>query len=202
MAGGKAASRAPPTQEMYSISLSSFDEWRKEPSYPRSGGRDGFFGWTMVVHDHKAYVINGLPNVDYFDLKTNKWSSIPTKFKPKKADRDAGLVGKWPWLGVLSQATAQATKDGKIYVFGGVTLETNIGCNLFMELDLKTKLWRRLSGYPKVGSFIFFCVVLMSYLPAKSGLLPTWTSTLSFQLDEQGRHTLLSRLWRSQSRRR
>lgn len=47
--------------------------------------------------------------------------------------------------GILMDLTQEIFEE-KLYVFGGTHAKTNIACNLFMVLDLKTSKWRRLSG--------------------------------------------------------
>jgi hypothetical protein len=106
-----------------------------------------FLNWNMVLHEDKAYLFTGRPKVDYFDLVTEKWGYIMTTYTPTGHDESAGILDNWPYPGsILSDSTQQITR-GKLLVFGGAHKNTSIGCNLFMELNLETKTWRRLSGY-------------------------------------------------------
>jgi hypothetical protein len=130
--------------EMWSIDLNAPDSWRREPEYPDSSVH--FFGLTMIVHRNKAWVVTGQKEVHFFDLETNKWGSIMTRFTRTADDKKAGLR-PWPWSGAHRESCLQA-RNGKLYVFGGTDEQTSIGSNLFMELNLDTKVWRRLTGYP------------------------------------------------------
>ena len=44
----------------------------------------------------------------------------------------------------------------KIYIFGGHHQDAQLGCDLFLELNLSTRMWRHLSGSiePKKASFL------------------------------------------------
>ena len=113
----------------------------------RSGA---FLGWNFIPcpEHRKAYLFTGRPELDYFDLTTKKWGSIMTKFiRNDPADTKAGIKS-WPYPGSKLTDSTQQIINEKLYVFGGTHGTTNIGCNLFMVLDLRTKEWRRLSGYP------------------------------------------------------
>lgn len=113
------------------------------PSYPlrRSmGGR--MSNWPMCVDDNKAYIFNGSPQVDYFDLVAERWSSIRTRFPASLG----GARGPFPMEDL--QDYSMVAYDGKLYVFGGTYEKCEVGTNLLAELDLKTLQWRKLSGYP------------------------------------------------------
>ncbi|KAH8823436.1 hypothetical protein DL96DRAFT_1713846 [Flagelloscypha sp. PMI_526] len=133
------------TGEVYSIDLQTFDSWHREAPWPYRN-REKFFGQTMVIHREKAWLVTGKKRVDYFDLQTKQWGSIMTTFNRTAADEAAGVL-PWPWTGSLREYAIQA-REGKLYLFGGTDNQTSIGNNFLMELDLDTKRWRRLSGYP------------------------------------------------------
>lgn len=146
--GKKTLSDIRPRGEVWSLNLkkSKNESWQREADYPDI--RKSFFiGWKMVVYREKAWLVTGERKVDYLDLNTRKWGSISTTFARTSADQAAGL-GVWPWQGALREYAVQAA-HGKLYVFGGTDRQTGIGNNLFMELDLETKKWKRLTGYPK-----------------------------------------------------
>lgn len=107
-----------------------------------------FLGWHIIPNlaHEKAYLFTGRPTIDFFDFKTRTWGSFLTKFtRNDPADKDAGIKA-WPYPGnILTDSTHQLVGN-KLYVFGGTHRTTNIGCNLFMVLDLQTREWRRLSG--------------------------------------------------------
>ncbi|TEB27443.1 hypothetical protein FA13DRAFT_1816373 [Coprinellus micaceus] len=122
-------------------------EWRKLPDYPVPV--DAALSRAMVVHreEKRAYLITGSPRVDYFDLVTERWGHIMTSFQATEEDKRCGVTGNWPFRGNDLQDAVVVINKGKIYTFGGLHWETYIGCNLFTELDLSTKKWRRLSGH-------------------------------------------------------
>ncbi|KIK05339.1 hypothetical protein K443DRAFT_130487 [Laccaria amethystina LaAM-08-1] len=108
--------------EVTASSLQIRGSWKKLqlPNYPIPSSKTGLFvGWNMVVHEEqkRAYLFTGRPRLDYFDLVTETWESIITTYKVRRPISQPGHGG------------------------------TKIGCNLFMELDLSTNEWRRLSGY-------------------------------------------------------
>ncbi|KAJ6493288.1 hypothetical protein C8R45DRAFT_1073229 [Mycena sanguinolenta] len=91
-------------------------------------------------------LFTGRPTIDVFDLKTERWSSFHTIYTPTPADLAAGVLNNWPYAGIVSFDSATQVIGDKLYVFGGGHGTTVMGCNLFMELDLLARKWRRLSG--------------------------------------------------------
>ncbi|KAJ7114948.1 hypothetical protein C8R44DRAFT_710014 [Mycena epipterygia] len=151
VAGGRQTGAGPWHRDIWALDLAKLDAWRQLPDYPIRHEVSGMFlGWNMLVHHDTAILFTGRPAVDVFDLKAEKWTSFLTTYVPTAADIHAGVVGGWPYPGnVLSDATMQIL-DEKLYVFGGSHRTTRMGCNLFMELDLSTRIWRRLSGTVRV----------------------------------------------------
>ncbi|KDR67041.1 hypothetical protein GALMADRAFT_232259 [Galerina marginata CBS 339.88] len=149
IAGGRRDSLGPFYRDIFSLDLNKLDGWRTLPEYPQPMSRtSAWLGWNLIpCPEHKkAYLFTGRPVVDFFDLTTKTWGSITTKFvRTEPADTQAGIKA-WPYPGTqLTDSTQQIIRE-KLYVFGGTHANTNVGCNLFMVLDLKTKEWRRLSG--------------------------------------------------------
>lgn len=102
----------------------------------------------MVVcsEQKRAYLFTGRREIDYFDLTTQTWGMMTTKFVHGESDTKAGIK-HWPYpKGQLTDSSQQIVNE-KLYVFGGTHGDTNIGCNLFLVLDLKTRHWKHLSGY-------------------------------------------------------
>jgi hypothetical protein len=67
-------------RDIFCLDLEKLDEWRKLSPYPIPESRSGLFlGWTMVVHNSKAYLFTGRPQLNFFDLVTKKWGSVMTK---------------------------------------------------------------------------------------------------------------------------
>ncbi|KAJ7077529.1 hypothetical protein B0H15DRAFT_924949 [Mycena belliarum] len=149
VAGGRRTGMGPWYRDIWALDLAKLDAWRRLPDYPVSTS-GMFLGWTILVHNDTALLFTGRAAVDVLDLKTEKWSSFTTTYVPTAADRAAGVVGSWPYPGhTLADATMQIV-GGKLYVFGGAHRTTSMGCNLFMQLDLATRRWRRLSGTVRV----------------------------------------------------
>ncbi|CAL1701225.1 unnamed protein product [Somion occarium] len=145
VAGGEKSMGGPFFRDIRYIVLSDLEAgWHFHlPSYPirkSMGGR--MSNWSICVDDNKAYIFNGSPVVDYFDLVAEQWSSIKTKF-PASLN---GPHGPWPVEDL--QDYSMVAYDGKLYVFGGTYERCEVGQNTLLELDLKTHGWRRLSGYP------------------------------------------------------
>ncbi|KAJ7628143.1 hypothetical protein DFH06DRAFT_1284884 [Mycena polygramma] len=154
VAGGRRAIEGPWYRDFWVLDLNLCEAWRQLPDYPRASG--AFMGWNMLVHDDTAILFTGRPAVDVFDLRTETWGSFMTTYTPTPADLQAGVKNGWPYpKQMLSGATMQIVHN-KLYVFGGEHGTTSIGCNLFMELDLSTRKWRRLTGYvraPEYGDY-------------------------------------------------
>jgi hypothetical protein len=148
VAGGRKDARGPFYRDLWSLDLNTLDTWRPLPPYPISFTTTGaFIGWHMIPHPshNKAYLFTGRPELDFFDLSTQKWGSITTTYKRADGDTEAGL-GLWPYPNRHLTDSTQQIVHGKLYVFGGTHGTTSIGCNLFMELDLDSRKWKRLSG--------------------------------------------------------
>ncbi|KAJ7200490.1 hypothetical protein B0H12DRAFT_1164427 [Mycena haematopus] len=152
VAGGRQTSTGPWYRDMWALDLSKLDAWRKLPDYPIPVQTSGMFlGWNMLVYRDKAILFTGRPTVDTFDLRSETWGSFQTTYSSTPGDIEAGVVDNWPYPGkICTDATMQILND-KLYVFGGHHRTTNMGSNLFMELDLVTRKWRRLSGTVRVA---------------------------------------------------
>jgi hypothetical protein len=133
---------------MWALDLNTLDAWRRLPDYPVSSRATGaFIGWTMLVHNDSALLFTGRRTVDLFNLASETWSSFQTMYTPTSADIEAGIVDGWPYPGRECCDATMVISSSKLYVFGGEHGRSIMGCNLFMELDLTTRVWRRLSGY-------------------------------------------------------
>lgn len=149
VAGGRLSGLGPFYRDLWTIDLAKLDRWVQLDSYPVPfSTSSAFIGWTMLVHEDKAYLFTGRPDLDYYDLHEKKWGSVRTTYQPTAEDKKAGIRGSWfyPKYGRGAIDSTQQIVRGKLYVFGGTHDTTSIGCNLFMELDLETKIWRRLDG--------------------------------------------------------
>ena len=147
--GWRRAGLGPYHRDLWCLDLTKLDGWRSLPPHPKSADLTGIWvNLPMHVLDNKAYLFTGRPNLNVFDLVSETWRSLKTTYTPTLADkREGGADGDWPWPGNVSSDAAQVLTRGRLFVFGGSHGKTKIGCNLFLELDLKTLVWRRLSGY-------------------------------------------------------
>jgi hypothetical protein len=151
VAGGRKSEKGPYYRDLWTLDLTKLDAWHQLPDYPIPIAQTGIFlGLNIVVHNDTALLFTGRPAVDVFDLKTGTWSSFVTTYTPNSADIAAGVVGGWPYPGNSSCDNTMQVLGDKLYVFGGGHRTTRMGCNLFMELDLSTRKWRRLSGTVRV----------------------------------------------------
>ncbi|KAJ7110897.1 hypothetical protein C8R44DRAFT_742672 [Mycena epipterygia] len=148
VAGGRKSSLGPWYRDMWAFDLNTRESWRQLPDYPVPVRQSGVFvGWKMLVHNNTAILFTGRPTIDVFDLATETWMSFQTTYSATAADIAAGIKDGWPYPGQLCIDATMQIAHGKLYVFGGEHKTTSIGCNLFMELDLTTRKWRRLTGY-------------------------------------------------------
>ncbi|TFK63782.1 hypothetical protein BDN72DRAFT_802956 [Pluteus cervinus] len=160
VAGGRKDSLGPFYRDIMRLNLENPDTWEQLPPYPVPEARSSaFLGWSMLVKGDRAYLFTGRPEVDYFDLVSNAWGSFQTTYTATDEDIRCGITklnSKWPYPGNYCTDATMQIINNKLYVFGGTHGKTNIGCNLFMALDLETKEWTRLSGFvmpPVDGDF-------------------------------------------------
>lgn len=121
--------------------------WKKLPDYPTPISAAISFSFVVQREEKRAYLISGRQKVDYFDLAAEQWGSIRTTYKATAEDRAHGVKGNWPFPGQELQDAVVVIHEKKIYTFGGKHRNIVLGCNLLMELDLETNIWKRLSGY-------------------------------------------------------
>ena len=118
--------------------------WKELPTYPipanRSSQRLCNFGMEVDHVENKAYFFHGRPELDAFDLRTNRWFQITTKMA-------RGSGGPWPLKPGYADF-CMAIVRRKLYVFSGTLQDWTLGGNLLMALDLATRKWTRLSGEP------------------------------------------------------
>ncbi|KIJ56983.1 hypothetical protein M422DRAFT_218829 [Sphaerobolus stellatus SS14] len=133
----------PMYKDFYYLDLQKMDKWRRLPDYPtqriRFDSRDNRTGWSNIVicvWEDKAYLFTGRLIVDYFDLKRKEWGVITTRYLSP---------GSWPFT-YFTAGHNMHIVDGKMYTFGGFSIDCLLGTNLLLELDLQTKTWRRVSG--------------------------------------------------------
>ncbi|PWW76903.1 hypothetical protein C7212DRAFT_190005 [Tuber magnatum] len=85
-----------------------------------------------------AYLFHGSRKILTFDLAQEKWISRTTRFN---------IPGKsWPYLHDTLIDYGMEIYNGKMYIFGGQDGRRQLGCNIFMCLDLEALSWEWLSG--------------------------------------------------------
>ncbi|EDR04766.1 uncharacterized protein LACBIDRAFT_330381 [Laccaria bicolor S238N-H82] len=148
MAGGQTDARHS-FRDLWCLDLSQVQqEWRRLEDYPIPLAVTGqFYGWQMKIRDDKAYLFTGRPELDFYDLLSERWSSVMTTYVPTAEDRYAGVEGDWPYPGFRVVEAAVELAHDKLLVFGGTHKGSALGCNLLMELDLTSNTWKRLSGF-------------------------------------------------------
>lgn len=133
-------------RDFFCLDLSKLDTWRELPPFDMPEHISGLWlSHTMVVHDSKAYLFTGRPQIDIFDLVSETWSCRWTAMELESVP--------WPYTGMTLMDYNMQVFDGCLYVFGGGHGDCQLGCNVLMKLDLATYKWTHLSGtsLPKVN---------------------------------------------------
>ena len=144
--GGLGETTGPRYRDLCCLDLSRLDTWRALPPYPVSESTSGpWVCWNFVIYNDKAYLFTGQDTLDYFDLRSETWGSVLTSSLAK-------VTGSKHRLPLYSfQPSTQQLVGRHLYVFGGSHVSCAIGCNIFLQLDLDTMKWRKLSGYLSPG---------------------------------------------------
>ncbi|KAG8908975.1 hypothetical protein FRB99_000078 [Tulasnella sp. 403] len=110
--------------------------WRRVPGPP---GVRYLTYCPLAQHQGKAYLFLGREIMPVFDLVTEKWSQVSTKF---------GDGTRWKDVFPRDELGSHAVGVYKdtLYVFGGRDPDTLLGRNILMALNLKTFKWRMVSG--------------------------------------------------------
>ncbi|CAA7271088.1 unnamed protein product [Cyclocybe aegerita] len=152
--GGLGETKGPFYRDFCCLDLAHPTTWRALPAFPQSENRTGvWLCWSFAVHEAtaRAYLFTGTVEVDYFDLVAEKWRTVQTHGL-REASRYRGIKvfeDNAPLCG-FKDSTQQVVGDF-LYVFGGTHHLTKMGSNLFLQLNLKTMVWRRLSGEMTAG---------------------------------------------------
>ncbi|KAH0608213.1 uncharacterized protein H6S33_002265 [Morchella sextelata] len=143
VAGGQSAMQDR-VRDMWCLNLSTKPEerkWRRLvdiPHHTQGGPQEhSTAGIVMKVWEDKAWLFFGSKTVWAFDLVEETWEKKTTVLKKKK---------KWPYEKNDLSEYAMEVYKGKMYVFGGQDGRMQLGCNLFMALDLKDLTWELISG--------------------------------------------------------
>ncbi|KAI0313560.1 hypothetical protein OF83DRAFT_523897 [Amylostereum chailletii] len=136
--GEKSLRDEPYLRDLHYIDLESLDGWHALPFCPVSrDASNHLVGHHTFVHNDKAYVFTGRRILEVFDLRQETWSRVKTRW-------EGG--GAWPFPANDLVDSAAVYVRGTLYVFGGATWASAVGCDMWMALDLHTGVWRRLSG--------------------------------------------------------
>ncbi|KAL7275702.1 hypothetical protein RUND412_001344 [Rhizina undulata] len=148
IAGGQSALQER-IRDVWVLSLTNEDvenrKWRRLQDIPSRalGGPHELStaGLVMKVFDSKAWLFFGSRTLWVFDLVTETWNKKQTTFTTLN-----GKNKQWPYVGDHLSDYAMEIWKGKMYVFGGQDGRMQLGCNLFMALDLEKLSWEHLSG--------------------------------------------------------
>ncbi|KAJ3517674.1 hypothetical protein NLJ89_g366 [Agrocybe chaxingu] len=146
--GEKNSVVGPYYKDFWRINLQKLDRWESLPS-PRRVPRDkdNLSNHGMAVHDGAAYLFMGSATLLRYEFRSSQWTTVKTRFKS-----DSVVNQPWPYSMVdgmpdsVCFAFSMICVLGKIYVFGGCTVHSFVGIDLFLELDIEKREWRRLSG--------------------------------------------------------
>lgn len=126
--------------DFHCLDLNELDGWRKLPDCPVPTHRPvRMTGLKMGVDEStdKAYFFIGQRSLLVFDLQSERWSRVNTTYNR----------GAWPIPNSNLVEFTMAVYRGKLYVFSGsMHSQCSMGCSLWMVLDLKTLVWKKLSG--------------------------------------------------------
>ncbi|KDQ52948.1 hypothetical protein JAAARDRAFT_137729 [Jaapia argillacea MUCL 33604] len=114
VAGGEKSPQHDAYRDFWYINLRDPESgWHALPPYPVPEQQtDKFLGFSMAVHEDRAYLFTGRPVLDYFDLVAETWGQTRLFYK-----RDQ--EGSWPYKTMYLSDCAMVIVKGKIYVFGG-----------------------------------------------------------------------------------
>ncbi|KAH9932855.1 uncharacterized protein B0H18DRAFT_1092989 [Fomitopsis serialis] len=136
--GGMKGGTIEPYRDFYYMDLTRQPgTWRELQRFPRLV----FLNVQLAVHDNKAYSFRGAPELDFFDLVTERWGQVKTRWVDQ-----SGKPIPWPIPREdLTDYAMHIIRDGCTCL---------MGCNLLAVLDLSTKKWQHLSGVadmPRAG---------------------------------------------------
>ncbi|KAJ3509875.1 hypothetical protein NLJ89_g4987 [Agrocybe chaxingu] len=152
VAGGEKYQDGPYYRDFCRLKLSKPAKWEVLPSVPIPSSRlVSLMTFRMVVDSNDtAYYFTGCLDLSTYNIKTRKWGTFRTRSDPSWAYPHKQMHDQW-------QDSVVHCVNDKIYVFGGTTGASRLGTNLLLQLDLSTRVWRKLSGelFPKEPSL--FC---------------------------------------------
>ncbi|KAG9047731.1 hypothetical protein FS837_001628 [Tulasnella sp. UAMH 9824] len=117
--------------------------WRQVP-YPEINFVHSRDTLQLALHEDKAYLFIGEPNVHVFNLRNETWSTVRTTMKRGT-----------PWTTVFPgnrlESYACVVSGNTIYYFGGSDGTNRLGRNAIVALDLTTLRWELVSGKVEVN---------------------------------------------------
>ncbi|KDR73274.1 hypothetical protein GALMADRAFT_72626 [Galerina marginata CBS 339.88] len=147
LGGEKHSSFGPFYFDFWRLDLAKLDQWQAlsecpiPPSVTRSISNQNIAVWNDV-----AYYFYGSSTLYCFDLIKMEWAPFKTTFK-----QDDVVRGSWPYPSQELRESTMTCLGGRLYVFGGHGLDNTQGSDLFLELDIARRQWRRLSGSPRLS---------------------------------------------------
>ncbi|KAH9936009.1 hypothetical protein B0H21DRAFT_758865 [Amylocystis lapponica] len=141
VAGGQNCGTTEEYNDLWCIDLQKLDRWRQLPAYP-FGRRIDVISWNMVVHNDKAYCLDAMPTLDYFDLASENWVRLRTPVVGPD-----GRLAPWPYRGCLTPEYAMEVVNGQLFIFAGALSPNRmLGTDLLFVLDFRTMRMTQLAG--------------------------------------------------------
>jgi len=139
--GGSGQTDGPFFLDFWRVNLRTTDGWQQLPMFDRTSNLD-LTECGFAIRGHLAFFFEGSLDLQVFNLEKSRWFKLSTTFQPDQC------MKYWFPNSRLRKFAIQCV-NGRIYVFGGKNMESLLGCDLLLELDLVTRQWRRISGsYP------------------------------------------------------
>ncbi|CAA7263578.1 unnamed protein product [Cyclocybe aegerita] len=141
LAGGEKYQDGPYYRDFCRLKLSKPVKWEVLPSVPIPSSRlVSLTTFRMVVDSNDiAYYFTGCLDLFAYNIKTRKWGTFRTSSHPSWTYPHKQMHDQW-------QDSVVHCVNDKIYVFGGTTGASKLGTNLLLQLNLSTRVWRKLSG--------------------------------------------------------
>ena len=142
MCGGRGKSDGPGFADFWRVNLRTTDGWQQLPMFNCKSKFKDLTERGFAIRGHLAFFFEGSLDLQVFNLEQLRWFKISTTFQPDQ------LMQSWFRDSKLGKFNIHYLND-RIYVFGGQSSQSILGCDLLLELDLVTRQWHRISGsYP------------------------------------------------------
>jgi len=135
--GGQRGAAGPYYFDFWRLNLRLMDQWESLPMFRNT--TDDISDCGFAMNGPIAYLFMGSAVLKCFDTRNMAWFELRTTLQTDD------VLKRWPYSRNFRMFSIQSVRD-RIYVFGGQDAQCVAGCDLFMELDIPNKRWRRLSG--------------------------------------------------------